>query len=70
MFVRTNGLVVPELPVARSSGTHNAMAVCDSLRLADADARVIGCVGVIFSIASSFPTGSKTRLFYAGIMPV
>ena len=62
---------LPELPVARSSGTQHAMAaVCDSLRLADADARVIGCVGVIFSIAPSFPAGSKNRLFYAGIRPV
>ena len=34
------------------------------------DARVIGCVGVIFSIAPTFPAGSKNRLFYAGIRPV
>ena len=62
---------LPELPVARSSGTQHAMAaVCDSLRLADADARVIGCVEVIFSIGPSFSAGSKNRLFYAGIMPV
>ena len=50
-----------------ANGVGSMAAVCDSLRLAaDADARVIGCVEVIFSIGPSFPAGSKTACF----MPV